>query len=217
MLAGPSSMRWTDRWGARRRAVRRLVLRRRRPLAALLTAAAVAAGIHAVTGPPPPTVPVLVAAHDLPAGAPLEEADLRTVRFAPGSAPDGAVDDPVGQVLAAPLRSGEPVTDVRLVGPDLTAGHPGLVAVPVRLPDPGMVALLDVGDRIDLLATDPQRGGAEVVAAGVPVLAIPAPDEQASASGLPGRLVVVGALGDQVGPLADAAVRSFVTYTWPGH
>ncbi len=206
------SGRVADRW----RSLRRAVLRRRRPLAALLTATAVAAGLHAVAGPEPPTVPVLVAARDLPAGAEIGEGDVRTVRFAPGSRPEGVAEEPVGQVLAAPLRSGEPVTDVRLVGPDLTTGHPGLVAVPVRLPDPGMVALLDVGDRIDLLATDPQRGGAEVVAADVPVLAIPAADPQASATGLPGRLVVVGALSSQVAPLADAAVRSFVTYTWPG-
>jgi hypothetical protein len=99
-------------------------------------------------------------------------------------------------------------------GPELTAGQPGLTAVPVRLPDPGMVALLDVGDRIDLVATDPQEGGASVVAADVPVLAIPAADDQTSASGLPGRLVVVGAEADQVAPLADASVRSFVTFIW---
>ena len=140
-----------------------------------------------------------------------------TVRFAPGS--DAGRAWPTtrwAQVLAAPLRRGEPVTDVRLVGPELTDGQPGLVAVPVRLPDPGMVALLDVGDRIDLVATDPQEGGASVVAADVPVLAIPAADDRSGASGLPGRLVVVGAEAAQVAPLADAAVRSFVTYTWPG-
>ncbi len=203
----------TDRW----RSVRRLVLRRRRAIAALLTAIAVAAGLQAVAGPAPETVPVLVAARDLPAGAELAEGDFRTVRFAPDSQPDGVVTDPVGQVLAAPLRSGEPVTDVRLVGPELTTGQPGLVAVPVRLPDPGMVALLDVGDRIDLVATDPQEGGAGMVAGDVPVLAIPAADDQAAASGLPGRLVVVGADVSQVEPLAAAAVRSFVTFTWSAH
>lgn len=213
-LSGPSTpvRRVTDRW----RSVRRAVLRRRRAIAAVLTAVAVASGLHAVTGPAPDTVPVLVAARDLPAGVEIADADLRTVRFAPGSVPAGVATDPVGQVLAAPLRTGEPITDLRLVGPELTAGQPGLVAVPVRLPDPGMVALLDVGDRIDLVATDPQDGGASVVADDVPVLAIPAADDVSSASGLPGRLVVVGAESEQVESLAAAAVRSFVTYTWPG-
>ena len=202
-----------DRW----RSVRRLVLRRRRLLAALLAAVAVAAGLQAAAGPSPDTESVLVAARDLPAGAEIGEGDLRTTRFAPGSAPDNRAVDPVGQVLAAPLRAGEPVTDVRLVGPELTAGQPGLVAVPVRLPDPGMVALLDVGDRIDLVATDPQGGDATVVADDVPVLAIPAADDQATTSGLAGRLLVVGADSSQVEPLAAAAVRAFVTYTWSDH
>ena len=212
LSSGPSTpaRRLADRF----RPVRRAVLRRRRLIAALLTAIAVAAGVHAVAAPAPPTVPVLVAARDLPAGAEVAEADLETVRFAPGSEPGGAVADPVGEVLAAPLRRGEPVTDVRLVGPELTVGQPGLTAVPMRLPDPGMVTLLDVGDRIDLVATDPQEGGASVVAADVPVLAIPEADDQTSASGLPGRLVVIGAESDQVAPLAEASVRSFVTYTW---
>jgi Flp pilus assembly protein CpaB len=206
----PTPARLVDRL----RPVRRAVLRRRRLIAALLAGIAVAAGVHAAAGPAPATVPVLVAARDLPAGVRIGAADLETVRFAPGSAPEAAADDPVGEVLAAPLRSGEPVTDVRLVGPELTAGRPDLVAVPVRLPDPGMVALLDVGDRIDLLATDPQAGGATAVATDVPVLAIPGADDQTSASGLPGRLVVVGAEATEVNALAEAVVRSVVTYTW---
>ena len=208
----PTPTRFADRF----RPVRRAVLRRRRLIAALLTGVAVVAGVRAAAGPTPATVPVLVAARDLPAGARIDAADLETVRFAPGSAPEAVADDPVGQVLAAPLRSGEPVTDVRLVGPELTAGQPGVVAVPVRLPDPAMVALLDVGDRIDLLATDPQEGGASVVATDVPVLAIPAADDRTGASGLPGRLVVVGAEAAQVTSLAEAAVHSFLTYAWPG-
>jgi Flp pilus assembly protein CpaB len=214
LSSGPSTpaLRLTDRL----RPVRRAVLRRRRPIAALLAGLAVAATVHAVAAPEPPSVPVLVAARDLPAGAELASEDLVTVRFAPGSAPEQVARDPVGQVLAAPLRRGEPVTDVRLVGPELTAGEPGLTAVPVRLPDPGMVALLDVGDRIDLVASDPQAGGADVVAADVPVLAIPAADDQTGAAGLPGRLVVVGAETSQVTPLAEASVRSFVTFTWAG-
>ena len=153
--------------------VRRAVLRRRRLLAALLTAVAVAAGLHAVAAPPPATVAVLVAARDLPAGAELEADDLVAAEFAPGSAPDDVADDPAGRILAAPVRRGEPVTDVRLVGPQLTEGLNDLTATPVRLPDAGMVGLLRVGDRIDLVAADPRGDGAETVAVDVPVLAIP--------------------------------------------
>ena len=208
-----------DRLVSPLRSVRRAVLARRRPLAALLTAVAVATGIHAAAAPPPPSVDVVVAARDLPAGTVLTPGDLRAVGFAPGSVPAGASDDAVdavGRTLAAPVRAGEPVTDVRVVGPALTDGYPGLTAVPVRLPDAGMVELLRVGDRVDLVAADPQGGGASVVATDVPVLAVPATGPDVGASGLPGRLVVVGAEAAEVPRIADASVRTFLTIAFPG-
>jgi Flp pilus assembly protein CpaB len=197
------------------RAVRRAVLARRRLLAAVLTAVAVAAGIHAATSPPPAEVKVRVAARDLPAGAVLGAGDLRTVGFAPASVPSGLADHAAGRTLAAPLRQGEPVTDLRLVGPALTDGYPGLAAVPVRLPDAGVVGLLRVGDRVDLVASDPQGGSASVVATNAPVLAIPAADAGTDGTGLTGRLVVVGADPGDVTRIADAAVRAFVTVVVP--
>ncbi|GEP40635.1 hypothetical protein NPS01_42980 [Nocardioides psychrotolerans] len=195
-------------------AVRRAVLRRRRLLAAALTAVAMAAGLHTVAAPPEPTTRVVVAARDLPAGAVLAAGDLTAVEVAPEAVPRRVVDDPVGRVLAGPVRAGEPVTDVRLVGPDLVAGRSDLVAAPVRLPDAAMVDLLRVGDLIDLVAADPQRGTSAVVATAVPVLALPAVSEAIGASALPGRLVVVGVGEGDVGPIAEASVRSFVTFTW---
>ncbi len=177
-----------------------------------------ATGLHAAAAPPPATVDVAVAARDLPAGTVLAPGDLRTVGFAPGSVPEGAAHDSgdsMGRTLAAPLRDGEPVTDVRLVGPALTAGYPGLSAVPVRLPDPGMADLLRVGDVVDLVSADPQGGGAVVVARGVPVLAVPTAAPETGASGLPGRLVVVGAPPADVPRIADASVRTFLTLVFP--
>ncbi|GCD89508.1 SAF domain-containing protein [Nocardioides sp. LS1] len=189
--------------------VRRGVLRHRRLLAAALTAVAVGSGVHAAVAPPPHRITVLVAAHDLPAGSVLARADLAEASYAPGTVPDGIAADAAGRVLAAPLRRGEPVTDVRLVGPALTGGYPGLTAVPVRFPDGGAVALLRVGDRVDVVATDPQGAGATTVAADAPVLAIPAPDRS---EGTQGRLVVLGVPGGEVEALADAAVRFFLTF-----
>ncbi len=196
------------------RRVRRVVLARRRWLAALLAGVAAAAGVQAATAPPQPAIGVLTAARDLPAGAVIDRDDLVMVDFAPGSVPSGAGREVVGRTLAAPLRRGEPVTDVRLVGPALTAGDPDLTAVPVRLPDAGMVELLDVGDRIDLIGTDPQSSGASVVATGVPVLALPRPSADTGGSGQPGGLVVVGAAPTEVTGLADASVRLFLTYAF---
>ena len=214
-MAGTDSLtlRPRERLGRLTRPVRRAVLRRRRPLAALLAAVAVAAGLHATAAPAAPSSGVLVAARDLPSGVVLTAGDLVRASYAAGTAPTGLAAAPVGRTLAAPLRRGEPVTDVRLVGPGLARGHPGLSAVPVRLPDAAMVALLRVGDRIDLVAADPQGSGAHVVAGDVPVLALPAgrADADAASGALPGRLVVVGVPEDEVAPLADAAARYFLS------
>ncbi len=152
--------------------VRRSLLARRRPLAALLGAVAVLAGLQAATQPPPPGVAVQVAAHDLPGGAVIAADDLATVDFAPNTVPDDLAPAPVGEVLASPRwpwRAGEPRTAGR--GRAGRARGAGVVVLPVRLPDPEAAALLAVGDRIDLVATDPAEGGSGVVALGVRVLA----------------------------------------------
>ena len=78
----------------------------------------------------------------------------------------------VDQVLAAAVRAGEVITDVRLVGAGLTALLPaGQVAAPVRLADLAVAALVRAGDRIDVLATLDGSATAEVVAEGALVLA----------------------------------------------
>ena len=197
----------------------RAVLRRRRLLAALLAATAVWTGLGVVAPPTPATVPVLVAARDLPAGTLLTDADLVEIGFRPDTAPVGAARSEgavTGRILAAPLMQGEPITLVRLVGADLAAAQPGRRAVPVRLPDPGMVALLEVGDQVDLIAASPKDGAVSTVAVGVPVLALPAPDQGtgATASGLPGRLVILGLTPTEIAPVAAAALSEFLTYTW---
>ena len=199
------------------RALRRGLLRRRRALAALCVAAAVAAGLHATTAPPPATTTVLAAARDLPAGAAVGSGDVVPVEFTPGSVPAGAVGDPVGRTLAAPLRRGEPVTDVRLVGEQLADAHPELATMPVRLPDADLAALLAPGDRVDLVATDPQGSGARVVAADVLVLATPrrdAGDPAATGDAAPGVVVVMGVPPASVTSVADASVRWFLGYAW---
>ena len=191
-----------------------MVLARRRPLAAILAAAAVLAAVHELRPPPPATEPVLTAARDLPAGTVLSGDDVTTVEFAAGTSPAGVAADAVGRMLAAPVRAGEPVTDVRLVGPRLAAAYPGSVAVPVRLPDAAMAALLRVGDRIDLVAADPSgTRTARVVATDLVVVALPAGDETTSAA-LPGRLVVLAAPQAVTSAIAQAAVSGFLTFVF---
>ena len=103
------------------------------------------------------------------------------------------------------------------MGPDLTEGLDGVVAVPLRLPDAGSVGLLRVGDVVDLVGADPRGGGARTVVAGARVLALPStdPDDAGTgATGLPGRLLVVGVATDEVDPLVAAAVDTVLSYVW---
>jgi Flp pilus assembly protein CpaB len=150
-------------------------------LAALLAAGALVLALRPPDLPaaaPPPGTPVVTAAADLPAGTVLAADSLTLTELA--AVPGGSVTDPAaltGRVLAAPVRAGEPVTDVRLVGPGLTALlPPGQVAAPVRLADLAVAGLAAAGDRVDVLSTAPGAGRAEVVARGALVLAAPDDD-----------------------------------------
>ncbi len=210
----PTREELTQRVTRRRRALRRAVLARRRPLAALLAAVAVLVALQELRPTAPPTERVPTAARDLPAGSVLGHDDVRIVDYAEGTAPAGLARDPVGRTLAAPLRAGEPVTDVRLVGPSLVAAYPGSAVMPVRLPDAAMAALLRVGDEIDLLTADPQGAAAgRVVASDLTVVALP--DSTAADDGvLPGRLVVVAAPQSSIEEVAQAAVTGFLTFAF---
>jgi Flp pilus assembly protein CpaB len=196
------------------RRVRRALLRRRRLLAALCALVAVWAGLRATAAPAPPRVPVTVAAHDLGAGSVLGPGDLTTVRFAPGTVPEGHIRDPVGRQLAGPLRRGQPITDTALLGASLVRDRPDLVALPVRLPDTAMAELLRVGDEIDVISADPQGGPAATVARAALVLALPPAPADAAADGLPGRLVVLGVREAEVTAVSSATVTHFLTVAW---
>lgn len=199
-----------------RRRLRRTVLARRRPLAALCLALAVAAGLDAVRPPGPPTARVVVAARDLDSGTVLAPDDLVVRRVPRSAAPVGSTPDAVGRTLAAPVRAGEPVTDVRLVGPSVVAGYPGRVALPVRIADAESVALLRPGDHVGLVAADPRRGTAGYVAVDVPVLSIPQPADEPGSSALTGRLVVVAALPSDVAHIAGAAATELLSIVISG-
>jgi Flp pilus assembly protein CpaB len=199
------------------RRVRREVLVRRRLLAACLAGLAVLTGFRAVAAPPEPTTEVVVARRDLPGGSVVAAGDLRTAAYGEDDVPDGARSEPeslAGRVLAAPVRRGEPVTDVRLVAPGLLEGYPGLVAAPVRVADAGAVTLLRVGDHVDLLAADPRRATATVLVAAAPVVAIPDLQDQdtgiAGAAGSGGLLVVAVTDAEAVA-LASASVTSVLS------
>ena len=196
-----------------RRAGRR-VLARRRPLAAACAALAVLTAVQAASDEPHPTVEVLVAAADLPGGRTVLPGDLAVATFRADSVPSGTVpleSDAVGRVLAAPVRQGEALTDLRLVTPGLLDGYPGLVATPVRIADAASVSLLRVGDRLDLVAADPEGRTAVPVARTAPVIAVP--DRGSTDQDLQrGGLVVVAVPEQQALALARLGVSHVLSY-----
>jgi Flp pilus assembly protein CpaB len=215
------------RRGRRRVAGTRLLARLagwpRQVLAATLLLAAVVVALRpdAPTSPPaPPPVgmPVVVAARDLPAGTVLAKPDLRAASLPADVAPAGTARDVpalVGRTTAGAVRRGEPVTDVRLVGPGLTTGlgPRESSATPVRLADPEAAALVRPGDRVDVLGTPVDRtdaGTADAVevATGVRVLAVLGGREAAD-----GVVLVVASTPEVARRLAGAAGRHRLTVT----
>src|SRR3954451_16152187 len=182
----------------------------RRSIAAVLAGLAVLASLAALAPKRPPARMVWTAAHDLAGGAAIRAADVVASRLPLTAVPAGALQagsTVIGRLLAAPVRRGEPLTDVRLLGPSLLAAlpTPGLVAVPVRVADgPAAAALVKPGDLVDVLqVTDPADGGSRLpatVASRVEVLAVPS---AASADGA--GLVVLAATQNQAGALAQAS------------
>jgi Flp pilus assembly protein CpaB len=120
-------------------------------------------------------------------------------RLASGSSPRSPA---VGRVLAGPMRRGEVLTDVRLVGGGLLEGYgPGIVATPVRVADGGTVRLVRPGDQVDVLAAgvteaDPatelipgmeagpkQTTQARLIVSAVHVIAVPRESAETRAAG----------------------------------
>lgn len=182
-------------------------------LAALALVLALRPVPRTAVGAAPADEPATVASADLPPGAVLTAADLSLARFPRDLAPAGVAADPadlVGRMLAGPVRAGEPVTDVRLVGAGLTDLLPeGQVAAPVRLADLAVAALVHQGDRVDVLATPPEAATAEVVADSALVLATPGgadPD---------GGLLLLAVDATTAARLAAASATATLTVTLP--
>ena len=215
------------RWG-------RFLERHRRAVAAGFAAASVICLGLALRPPPVEQVEVAVAARALGAGHRLDAGDMARARVpaqlvAPGAA-HRRPDELVGAVLAAPVAAGEALTPSRLLAADSRAwaSAPGTSPMPLRFADAGAVALLDAGQRVDILAAraggDAEMSGprAEVVAEGVLVLAVARPLASEAAGLLspgggptPGEgsdLVVVAATRAQALAIAAAEAGARLTF-----
>ncbi|GAA3810203.1 SAF domain-containing protein [Sphaerisporangium flaviroseum] len=205
----------------------RILNRRRRLIAVVL--AAMATGCVALAVRPAASVEVLAAARDLRGGA-LSASDLTVIHLPEHAVPDGALRPGArvaGQVLAAPTRRGEPLTDLRLLGPALIDAYgSGMLATPVRITDVGSARLLRTGDVIDVIAASAGWEDATAVprtatvAQAVTVMALPGStratnsvDSMADS----GALVVLATTPDQATQLAQASAGSRLSITIHGH
>jgi Flp pilus assembly protein CpaB len=186
------------------------VRRHRRSAAAALAAIAVILGVTAMRPEPVTTTRVWVAAQDLSGGAALTAADVRAEQLPRADVPDDALPgdrSPVGLVLGAPVRRGEPLTDLRILTINLVAatGEADDLAVSVRVTDgPAALALVKPGERISVIAAIDSdlgiAGKARTVVQDVRVLAVPTQltDED-------GGLIIVAATSKEARSLAEIA------------
>ncbi len=195
----------------------------RRVAAGALVVLAVALAVR----PPPqargePTVPMLVTARDLAPGSGLRPVDVRVVRAPESLRPAAALtaaEQVRGRVLAGAASRGEPVTRARLVGREnsrLATGDPDAVAVPFRLADPEVAALLTPGAHVDVVAAAPEGGSqAVLLAADATVVTVRAaePTGAMQTGAGPGRLVVVAVPRDSAARLASVSLGQPVAVT----
>jgi pilus assembly protein CpaB len=157
-------------------------------------------------------VPVVVAAVDVAAGSTLQAAHLTVRRWPHDLAPAGALREPAaadGRVLVGAARAGEPITDARLAGPAAALGAPaGVAAVPVRLADAGVAALLVPGSTVDVVTVGPSTAEPVVLAEAAGVLAVLPPDPASS-----GRLVLVTMPAPVAARVAAASLTEQVAVT----
>jgi len=186
---------------------RRMLLVRRTACVVLLVAALVTA-----VAPPPGSAraAVVVTAVDLAAGRTVRAADLALRLWPPELVPAGAVHDLAaadGRVLVGAARAGEPLTDVRLVGAGLAAGG-SAAAVPVRLGDAAVAALLVPGRRVDVVTSGQRSDEPILLAEDAVVLAVLAEDPRVR-----GRLVIVSMPRGTATRVAAASLADQVAVT----
>jgi pilus assembly protein CpaB len=165
--------------------------------------------------------PVVVAARDLVSGTALTPADLTLATWPGDLDPAGVLTAPAdgtGRVLAGAARAGEPITDVRLAGPDAAGrltGRPGDAAVPIRLADPDVARLLEPGSRVDVVTPAPDADRPVVLAADAAVLTVVAAeaDTISPGQGSRGRLVLVALPRADAARVAAAALSEQVAVT----
>ncbi len=136
--------------------VRAMVWRGRHLLLAITFFAGTLAVVQAFTGIQPATLPVVVAAKELPAGKALEAADVRVVSIPQDLLPVNAIrtiTDIEGEVLVTSLPEGMPLPRSLLLSADfLETAPPGHQIMPVTIVSDGTEDLATPGMQVSLYA-----------------------------------------------------------------
>lgn len=160
----------------------------------------------------------VVAARDLAPGIALTADDIRVENRLSETLPDGFAVDPeqmVGSTTAGPVRRGEVITDVRVLGSRLaeSAAGPDARIVPLHLADNAVLDLVRSGDLVDILAapaTEPEAEPRLVATDAVVVLVSPKPKIATDAGD---RVVLVALPKAAANNVAGAALVQTVTLT----
>lgn len=162
------------------------------------------------------TAPVVVAVHELATGSTVRPGDVRVRRWPSELVPTGALGTAAeveGRVLAGAVSAGEPLTSVRLAGPELAGQATGVrdaASVPIRLADADIAGLLSPGRLVDVVTLGPRADQPSVLAVGAVVLTV-LPAEAKTAGR--GRLVLVAVPRAAASKLAAATLGQEVTVT----
>ncbi|WP_341855153.1 SAF domain-containing protein [Brachybacterium sp. GPGPB12] len=141
---------------------RRALRRRRRTLAVLVVAAAAVSLMPSLVRASVAGTEVVVAAEDLPTGTALEAGQMRTVEVASSLVPSGAataVEDLVGERLAAPVAADGPILAGDLLGTGEAPSLRGRRRWPFLCRRCSLPHLRS-GTRIESLMNDPVDGSA---------------------------------------------------------
>lgn len=156
--------------------IHRFVFEHRRSLAAVFAGLAVLTSLSALRQEPAGAA-VLVASHDLRSGHVLTASDVRTATVPAAARPSHALGRgaAIGRRVAGPMRAGEAITDYRVLQDGALSGYADdAVLTTIRVDRADGLTGLHVGDRVDVIAVDPDgETKATVVARGVEVVTLP--------------------------------------------
>lgn len=192
----------------------RVFRRYRRWVAAVLTVIAVAAGLSTLSSATADGRPTVVAAHPIPSGTVIGEADLTVVRLPASALPEGAFSQPdqlVGRQTLGEIAARTVVREPELLSDDLT-GTAGMLKLPVHFSDTAAVSLLRSGQHIDIFGPTGSAGEYALVAANIVVLAVPQGEQDGPWSSEGAALVVIEVNPEQAATISASSSSTSLSF-----